>query len=51
VREGVPTSYVIDRAGILRLAQSGAFSVESFGELMTILLAEAPPTAPAVSTS
>ena len=40
---GVPTSYVIDRAGIVRHAKSGAFTDESFDALVTQLLAEGAP--------
>jgi thiol-disulfide isomerase/thioredoxin len=40
VKDGVPTSYVIDRAGVLRYAGSGAFSPASFDALVTPLLAE-----------
>jgi len=40
---GVPTSYVIDRGGVIRHAASGAFTDESFDALVTPLLAEAPP--------
>ncbi len=39
----VPTSYVIDRAGILRHAEPGAFTDDSFDALITPLLAEPPP--------
>ena len=46
VMEGVPTSYVIDRAGVLRYAAAGAFDQESFGKLVDPLLAERPPQAP-----
>jgi cytochrome c biogenesis protein CcmG/thiol:disulfide interchange protein DsbE len=40
VMDGVPTSYVIDRAGVVRHAQAGAFDRESFDALMGELLAE-----------
>ncbi|MEO8115917.1 MAG: TlpA disulfide reductase family protein [Phenylobacterium sp.] len=43
VMSGVPTSYVIDRAGVIRHAEAGAFDAESFDALVTPLLAEAPP--------
>ncbi|MDR3506867.1 MAG: TlpA disulfide reductase family protein [Caulobacteraceae bacterium] len=39
----VPTSYVIDRAGVLRYARAGAFTEASFDALITPMLAEAPP--------
>jgi cytochrome c biogenesis protein CcmG/thiol:disulfide interchange protein DsbE len=47
VKEGVPTTYVIDRAGVLRYAKAGAFSKESFDALITPLLNEPAPAAPA----
>ena len=46
VMSGVPTSYVIDRRGVLRYADSGAFNLESFSELVDPLLAEAAPAEP-----
>ncbi len=39
VMRGVPTSYVIDREGIVRHAEAGAFDEHSFEELVTPLLA------------
>ena len=42
VKSGVPTSYVIDRAGVVRYADAGAFSLESFEALVTPLLKQAP---------
>ena len=44
IRGGVPTSYVIDRAGIIRHARAGAFDDADFDALITPLLAEAAPT-------
>jgi thiol-disulfide isomerase/thioredoxin len=38
----VPTSYVIDRKGVVRYAKAGAFDAQSFAELILPLLAEAP---------
>jgi thiol-disulfide isomerase/thioredoxin len=46
VKDGVPTSYVIDREGVLRFAAAGAFDKQSFEELVGPLLAEAAPSAP-----
>jgi peroxiredoxin len=43
VMSGVPTSYVIDRKGVLRYADSGAFDLDGFAKLVDPLLAEAPP--------
>jgi thiol-disulfide isomerase/thioredoxin len=40
---GVPTSYVIDRGGIVRHAAAGAFDDDSFDALVTPLLAVAAP--------
>jgi cytochrome c biogenesis protein CcmG/thiol:disulfide interchange protein DsbE len=40
-KDGVPTSYVIDRNGVLRYAQAGAFTEESFNELVAPLLEQA----------
>src|SRR6185437_10874471 len=34
VKDGVPTSYVIDREGVLRFAEAGAFNDRSFAELI-----------------
>jgi len=42
---GVPTSFVIDRDGVLRHAKAGAFNAQSFDALVTPLLAEAAPGA------
>jgi thiol-disulfide isomerase/thioredoxin len=47
IDRGLPTSYVIDRAGVIRHAAAGAFDEESFDALITPLLAAAPPEAPA----
>jgi cytochrome c biogenesis protein CcmG/thiol:disulfide interchange protein DsbE len=44
---GIPTNYVIDRAGILRYAKAAAFDVDSLNVLLVPLLKEpAPPTPP-----
>ena len=40
---GVPTTYVIDRAGNLRYAKSGAFNLQSFQAVILPLLRESPP--------
>ena len=45
----VPTSYVIDRSGIIRHAKAGAFDKESFAELVGPLLAEPAPAPPVVA--
>jgi peroxiredoxin len=36
----IPTNYVIDRAGVVRYAQAGAFNEDSFDEVVAPLLAE-----------
>lgn len=41
----LPTSFVIDRAGVVRHAAPGSFETEDFARLITPLLAEAPPSA------
>jgi len=40
---GVPTNYVIDRAGVLRYAQAGAFDLDSLNALLVPLLNEKTP--------
>ena len=40
---GVPTSYVIDRNGIVRYAKAGAFDLDTLNALLLPLLREAPP--------
>ena len=42
---GVPTSYVIDRAGIVRFASAGAFTLEGFNAFIEPLLKEPAPRA------
>jgi thiol-disulfide isomerase/thioredoxin len=49
VLKGVPTSYVIDRSGVVRHAAAGAFDEESFDELVGPLLAQAAPEPAAAS--
>lgn len=39
----LPTNFVIDRAGILRYAESGGFTLEGINETLGPLLLEAPP--------
>lgn len=43
VLDGVPTTYVIDRAGVVRFAKAGAFETAEFTRLILPLLAEKPP--------
>jgi thiol-disulfide isomerase/thioredoxin len=47
VKDGVPTSYVIGRDGVVRWAKAGAFDDQSFEDLITPLLKAAAPTASA----
>ena len=42
---GMPTNYVIDRAGRIRYARAGAFNLTSLNELLVPLLNERAPTA------
>ena len=51
VKDGVPTSYIIDRAGVLRYAAAGAFSLQGFGEKVGPLLAEPAPAATDAATT
>jgi hypothetical protein len=39
----LPTNVVIDRAGIVRYAQAGAFSLDDLNDLLVPLLNEKPP--------
>lgn len=41
---GLPTNYVIDRAGRVRYAKASAFDLDDLNTLLPPLLAEAPPT-------
>lgn len=43
IRGAVPTNYVIDRAGIVRHAKAGAFTLADLERLVTPLLVEQPP--------
>jgi cytochrome c biogenesis protein CcmG, thiol:disulfide interchange protein DsbE len=42
ILKGVPTSYIIDRKGIVRYAKAGAFDESEFRSLIDPLLAETP---------
>jgi len=46
IRDQLPTNYVIDRAGVLRYAEGGAFTEDSLDALVQPLLAESTPTPP-----
>jgi len=43
ILEGVPTNYVIDRAGIVRFAHAGAFDLDALNQVLIPLLKEPPP--------
>jgi len=43
IMAGVPTSYVIDRSGVLRYAAAGAFDLPAFEAFIDPLLAESAP--------
>lgn len=45
IGNAVPTSYVIDRSGVVRYAKAGAFDEEEFNAIILPLLKEAPPAA------
>ena len=52
IGSAVPTNYVIDRAGIVRYAQAGAFTPESMNATLLPLLREAAPaTQPMVASA
>ncbi|WP_395333917.1 TlpA disulfide reductase family protein [Novosphingobium sp. BL-8H] len=40
---GVPTNFVIDRAGVVRYAKAGAFDLDDLNAVLVPLLAEKPP--------
>jgi cytochrome c biogenesis protein CcmG/thiol:disulfide interchange protein DsbE len=46
----LPTNYVIDRAGVIRYADAGAFNLDKLNEVIVPLLREPPPP-PAVMTA
>jgi peroxiredoxin len=45
--EGVPTNYVIDRAGVVRYAKAAAFDLDALNEILVPLLREEAPEEPA----
>ncbi len=52
VKNAVPTNFVIDRAGILRYAASGALDLDDLNEILIPLLKEpAPPAVAAVAAT
>jgi cytochrome c biogenesis protein CcmG/thiol:disulfide interchange protein DsbE len=48
---GLPTNYVIDRAGVLRYAEAGAFDLDSLNALLVPLLNERTPPPPPAETA
>ena len=44
VMGGVPTNYVIDRAGVVRYAKAGALDLDTLNTVLIPLLNEHPPT-------
>ena len=49
ILQGVPTNYVIDKAGVVRYAQAGAFDAATLEAVITPLLSEAAPAATTVA--
>jgi cytochrome c biogenesis protein CcmG/thiol:disulfide interchange protein DsbE len=49
--KAVPTNYVIDRAGVLRYAEAGAFTEAGLNKVIGPLLEEEPPVAPSSATA
>ena len=43
IRSAVPTNFVIDRSGVVRYAEPGAFSLDELNRLLVPLLNQAPP--------
>lgn len=46
---GVPTNYVIDRAGVVRYAEAGAFTLDGLNALLVPLLREPAPASPTLT--
>ena len=51
IDNGVPTNYVIDRAGVVRYAKAGAFEIDELDALIRPLLNEPAPPDPAPEAS
>lgn len=47
----LPTNYVIDKAGVLRYAQAGAFNLDELNELLVPLMKEPSPASSTVAAS
>jgi len=43
ILDGVPTNYVIDRAGVVRFAKAGAFDLDALNQILVPLLKEPAP--------
>ena len=50
VMDGVPTNYVIDRAGVLAYAKANAFNLDGLNDVLVPLLAAPDPAAPVAKT-
>jgi len=46
IDNGVPTNYVIDRAGVVRYAKAGAFEIDELEKVIVPLLREEAPADP-----
>jgi thiol-disulfide isomerase/thioredoxin len=51
LQQSLPTNFVIDRAGVLRYAQPGAFSLDELNQVLVPLLSEPAPAAGAATTA
>lgn len=49
--DGVPTNYVIDRAGVVRYAKAAAFTVDNMNDILVPLLREPAPEATTTASS
>jgi cytochrome c biogenesis protein CcmG, thiol:disulfide interchange protein DsbE len=49
--DAVPTNFIIDRAGVLRYAKPGAFTLDGLNKLLVPLMNERAPVAPAAVTT
>jgi thiol-disulfide isomerase/thioredoxin len=49
--DALPTNYVIDKAGVLRYAQSGAFDLDDLNQLLVPLINEPAPALPAAAAA
>jgi len=49
VLQGVPTNYIIDRAGVVRYAKAGGLTLQAMNELLVPLLSEPAPDSDAIA--